>query len=93
MKTDSIFRRMSEQLKIPSEVMLRDGVLRMIGNRLVVLENFRCIRRLEAKQMEITFCNYSLLIQGQDLYVQEYNDDEMVICGRIESVSVCGMKR
>ncbi len=75
-----------ESLKLPKDMMMGVFVLSMIGNREVLIENYRGILEytdtcilLQTKQGQIKF-------EGNNLVIEYYTNEDMKISGYIASV-------
>lgn len=75
-----------ESLKLPKDMMMGVFMLSMIGNREVLIENYRGILEytdtcilLQTKQGQIKF-------EGNNLMIEYYTNEDMKISGYIASV-------
>ncbi|MCI9616943.1 MAG: hypothetical protein HFG31_02950 [Eubacterium sp.] len=72
---------------IPRDVVNHECLMQMTGNSEIVLENFKCIKKLCEEEIEIVCKKYMIKITGTSLCVKFYNCESMIIGGCIHEVS------
>ena len=71
-------------LELPKDCVFGDCLIHMIGNRELIIENYRNICLFEEERIEITCKHCKLAIRGKKLEIAYYLEDEIRIQGRIE---------
>ena len=86
--TKGFVRNVSELLKLPTDVVCGDTRISMIGKRKVKIENYRSILVYSETLIKIQARHQIVIIEGKQMRIRYYDQDEMEILGRITSVSV-----
>lgn len=79
----------TEQLKLPGDVMLGEILLSFSGRYSVTVENYRKILLFEENCIRLQGKNCMLQICGRRLKIAYYDRDSMKICGQIQSMEFC----
>ena len=85
-KSENTFRTLSELLKLPTDVTYGDTRVVMIGRSKVRVENYRGILVYEENVIKVQAMNLIVRVEGKQLQIRYYDQDEMEIVGRIELV-------
>ena len=85
-KSENTFRTLSELLKLPTDVTCGDTRVVMIGRSKVRVENYRGILVYEENVIKVQAMNLIVRVEGKQLQIRYYDQDEMEIVGRIELV-------
>ena len=85
-KSENTFRILSELLKLPTDVTCGDTRVVMIGRSKVRVENYRGILVYEENVIKVQAMNLIVRVEGKQLQIRYYDQDEMEIVGRIELV-------
>ena len=85
-KSENTFRTLSELLKLPTDVTCGDTRVVMIGRSKVRVENHRGILVYEENVIKVQAMNLIVRVEGKQLQIRYYDQDEMEIVGRIELV-------
>lgn len=73
-------------LQLPKDVLLGAAILTLTDNQMARIENVRGILSCEKELIRIMSKRHRIEIQGENLVLHEYTNDEIVITGKIESV-------
>ncbi len=76
-------------MNIPEDVLHNDIILKIIGNKEAVIENFKGIHLYTDDEIEIAGKKVMLKISGSDLRVNYFSGCDMKISGLIKSISFC----
>ncbi len=79
--------QMTDTLKLPRELVTGDSVITMQGREEVFVENYRGILECCDTVIWISTRNFRLCIEGRNLCVAYYTNDEMKVTGTIEHIS------
>ncbi|MGN0132861.1 MAG: YabP/YqfC family sporulation protein [Lachnospiraceae bacterium] len=79
--------QMTDTLKLPRELVNGDSVITMRGCEEVFVENYRGILECSETLIWISTKNFRLCIEGRNLSVAYYTNDEMKVTGNIEHIS------
>ncbi len=79
--------QMTDTLKLPKELVNGDSIITMRGLCEVFVENYRGILECSETLIWISTKNFRLCIEGRNLNVAYYNNDEMKVTGTIEHIS------
>ena len=78
---------LSDQLNLPEDALIQTMLIRMIGSRTLVVENFRNLLEYTDVLIRIQGKESRLRIEGKKLTIQEYNPESIRITGRIQQIS------
>jgi len=79
--------QMTDTLKLPRELVNGDSVITIRGQGELFVENYRGILECSETLIWISTKNFRLCIEGRNLTVAYYNNDEMKVTGTIEHIS------
>lgn len=79
--------QMTDTLKLPRELVMGDSVITMRGQNEVFVENYRGILECSETSIWVSTKHFRLCIEGVDLSVAYYTNDEMKVTGKIEHIS------
>ena len=85
-KSEDVFRTVSELLKLPTDVTCGDTRIVMIGSSKLRIENYRGILVYSETLIKIQAMNLIICVEGTRLHIRYYDQDEMELIGRIETV-------
>lgn len=74
-------------MNIPEDVLHNDVILKIIGNKEVIIENYKGIHLYTEDEIVIACKKVILKISGNDLHVNYFSGCDMKITGLIESIS------
>ncbi len=80
-------KSLAESFHFPQDVASGETLLEFTGKSSVRIENYRSILVYTDTQIRIQAKKYQLCIIGKNLCIRYYDKDEMVVTGRMESVS------
>lgn len=78
---------MTDTLKLPKELVNGDSVITMRGSEEVFIENYRGILECSETLIWVSTKNFRLCMEGRNLSVAYYTNDEMKVTGTIEQIS------
>lgn len=73
-------------LELPRDLACRDAVLTMTGTSELAVENYRRILEYKPEHLLILTANCRIRVEGQNLQIPYYNNEEMLIRGKIDAV-------
>lgn len=76
-----------ESLELPKDLVYGAVLVTITGQQEVLVENYRGILEYNQTQIRLQTKNCKLLIQGKNLYILYYTNEEMKITGIIDSVT------
>lgn len=74
---------------IPRDVINRECLCQITGRNEVVFENYKCIKTVSDTEIELICKKYKIHITGQNLIIKYYNNEAMVIGGKINGITFC----
>ena len=78
--------RVTDQLKLPKDLMLGAAIVTVTGRREVLISNYKGILEYEDSFIRVQTKNCRILISGSHLAIDYYTNEEMKITGFIESI-------
>jgi sporulation protein YqfC len=78
--------RITDQLQLPTDIMLGAAILTLSDNRIVKVENVKGILGCDDKQIRILTKRFRIIIYGSDLTVLSYSKDEVQITGWVDEI-------
>lgn len=78
---------LSETLELPADLMQGEVQLRILGDSKLYLENYRYILDYSKEILKIQCKKNRLRIMGENLLIEYFSKDEMLVTGHIEEVS------
>ena len=86
-KGEGSFReKMSELLELPKEIVLNLPKMVMIGNRQMMIENYKGIMEYEEYRVRINTSSGSVQIEGQGLNIEEITTEDILVTGDIHII-------
>lgn len=76
-----------ESLKMPRDLVYQDAVITLTGNSQILLENYRGILEYSHNHILVQTKRCRIRIQGENLEVLYYTNDEMKVSGRFSGIS------
>ncbi len=77
----------SDAMALPKDLLLGDVILTLTGNRELSMENFQGMVEYRTDYIKVKGKNGRILIQGENLLLCRYTEDEMKIKGKILQIS------
>ena len=74
-------------LELPGDVLYGDVLLRLFGNREVLIENYRGILLYTEEEVVIACKKMTLRIYGCGLHIQYFSGNDMKITGTINTIT------
>ena len=84
--SEKIVRTMSELLKLPTDVTCGDTRIVMVGRSKLRIENYRGILVYSETLIKVQGMNLIVCVEGKRLQIRYYDQDEMELIGRMETV-------
>ncbi len=78
---------LSDRLHLQEDALIQTMLIHMIGNRTLVVENFRSLLEYTDVLIRIQGKESRLRIEGKKLTIQEYSPESIHVSGRIQQVS------
>lgn len=72
-----------ESLQLPKDLVFQESVITLLGEREILLENYRRILEYNREHLLILTSRCKIRIQGKNLEVLYYTNDEMKVSGQI----------
>ena len=82
-------RNLVNKLELPTDVLLNDTNVEIIGRNCIFIENYRRIITFDEKSVVIMCKHYRLNICGVNLCIEYYNEYELKISGGISEITFC----
>lgn len=74
-------------IKIPKELVFGESVITIRGNHEIFIENYKGILECTNQFVWVSAKNLRIGIEGEELSVGYYNNDEMKVIGTIHQIS------
>ncbi len=68
---------------MPRDVVDGQSLCQIIGQKEIVIENYKCVKSVCDNQIEVLSKKYKIIINGENLNIKYYNSQSMVIGGYI----------
>lgn len=75
-----------ESLKLPRDSVLGDSIITVTGNTELLIENYKGILQYSEELILLQGKNRKIELKGKRLNIVYYTNEDMKICGRIESI-------
>ncbi len=82
----SIKERITDELQLPTDVILGAAILTLSDNRILKVENLKGIISCEEKLIRLLCKRFRIDIIGEGMEVKAYSKDEVMIIGRIHEI-------
>ena len=79
-------KKIAEKLDIPLDVVTGATIVNVYGNQSAVIENYKSIIEYSPCQIKLQGKHVKLLIEGQELEIDRFNQEDCKIRGKIDSV-------
>lgn len=77
---------LSSTLNIPTDILAGDPIITIIGRNEITIENYKRIIEYTSKNIKIKTNIGNILIQGKDMKISYFGEDEMKIAGKFELI-------
>lgn len=77
---------LAQSLELPRDLACRDALLTMVGTSELQVENYRRILEYTPEHLLILAANCRIRVEGKDLQIRYYNNEEMQIQGQISTI-------
>lgn len=84
-----LLRDISNKLELPSDVILGDSMIEIMGRSGIYVENYKRIVLFHEDNIIIQCKCYRLKICGKNLKIEYYNDTELKVTGVFDGISFC----
>ena len=89
LEKQSYLESLSENLRIPQDVLSGAPILTVTGTNQLCLENYKGIIEYTGEMIRIQTKNCRIHIEGTKLNIDYFTDDEMRISGKISRIEYC----
>lgn len=90
MKKNSILDRMATAVDLPGEVIPGQPLIEVIGERRVLIENHRGVIRYGEEEICLRVSYGFVKVVGCGLRLLRMTKCQVIICGRINGIELCG---
>ncbi len=87
-KNTRAMNRINEFLEMPKEIVSNEPKLTIIGFTELLIENYKGILEYEDFYIRINTYIGIININGFNLTLQQMNDENIMVCGKIESIDI-----
>lgn len=77
---------MSRENSIGDKLLMQSAVLTCTGSREAIIENYRSMRSLTDRRVEVITQTGLVIVEGEELQAAYYTKEEMKITGKICSI-------
>ncbi len=84
-KTD-LREKMTELLELPKEVVLNIPKITIVGNRNLIVENYKGIVEYDNTRIRINTGNGIIRITGEKLEIREITSEDILVCGEMSAL-------
>ena len=77
---------MNRENTIGDKLLMQSAVLTCTGSREAIIENYRSVRSLTDKRIEVRTRTCLVIVEGEELKAAYYTKEEMKITGKICSI-------
>ncbi len=85
-KGKNLINRALSSVQIPMDIALRLPNIEITGNRQVYIENYKSILEYESGIIRLKLKNMQMIIEGKNLVIDYYTQENMLITGSIKSI-------
>lgn len=79
-------KRVTEMLDLMPDILEGAIIINIYGNETALVENYQSIIEYSQNQIKLQGKHIKLLIEGEDLLIDRFTEDDCKIYGRIEEV-------
>lgn len=76
----------ADRLDLPGEALLGSAKLTLTANRRALIENHCGILEYGPEQIQVSVKRGKIVLRGNDLKLEAMNKEELLICGKLQSV-------
>ena len=80
-------RDFTDSLQLPKDVIYRDSLISLTGERELYLENHKNLLSYTTEEIKVRLYHGSLCITGKKLTISYYTNEELKITGKISSIA------
>lgn len=85
-KGKNLINKALSGIQIPMDIALRLPNIEITGNRQVYIENYKSILEYESSVIRLKLKNMQMVIEGVNLVIDYYTQQNMLITGKIKSI-------
>lgn len=89
LEKQSYLESLSENLRLPPDILASVPILTVTGSNQLCLENYKGIIEYTGELIRIQTKNCRIHIEGKRLNIDYFTDDEMRISGKISRIEYC----
>jgi len=82
----SLKEKFSEMLELPKEIVMNIPKLTMVGNRDMIIENYKGIIEYDNARIRVNTGAGVIKITGSRLLIKEITSEDVIICGDINGL-------
>ena len=86
-KFNQVKSNIVESLELPRDIMYGAVIITAMGRSQVLVENYKCIIEYTREKIRLQTKNCQVTVQGKQLVVEYYTNEEMKITGFIQGIS------
>lgn len=75
-----------DRLQFPKDLLLGDSIITLTGKHTLSIENYKGIMEYTSTQIQIQGKNGQICVQGKNLLIEYYTNDDMKISGCIKQI-------
>ncbi len=73
-------------MELPKDVLYGDVLMRMVGNKELIIENYKGILLYTSEEIAIACKKFTLRIYGVDLHIQYFSGCDMKVTGELNRI-------
>lgn len=85
---ENIFHRITEIADLPNESVPGVPLLELAADRRILIENHKAVTEYSQQRIRVQVCFGQICICGRSLELMQMKKTQLVICGRIDSISI-----
>lgn len=86
-KTEKIKEKVSDKLSIPKDILLNMPVIKVIGDREVIVENHKGILEYTSSTVKLKSVLGELIVTGKGFQIKDISEDNIFISGTVTSLN------
>lgn len=89
----NLFERMTDAADLPLEPVAAVPLVELLGDRRVLIENHKGVTQYGANEICVKVSYGSICVCGEKLELAKMTSAQLIITGRISSITVCGGRK
>ena len=91
-KREKLSTKMARALEVPAKIAEDTPLLSMVGDREILVENYKGIVEYSEEKVRLRLKNSQLLVEGRGLQLSYITAESLKVAGRIEKIQFFGGK-